>query len=122
MKKINQKVLMRLGDILMPKLVWLKVGRAVSLRRVAEDEDDVGQERTGRRGRKQQNLRTATPMGRTTRSSRCSLRNRRKRSWLLNHRQTRVHAAISVGAISAISAGIVDSHGASDINRRLRIC
>ena len=35
-----------------------------------------------------------------------------------------VHAGISVAAINvaAISAGIADSHDASDINQRLRIC
>ena len=88
----------RLPDIPIRTHVWLKVSRVVSLQRVAEDEGDAAQERTGRRERRQQSLRTVvTPTGRTTTSSRCSLSNRRKRSWLLlHHRQTSVHAAISV--------------------------
>ena len=61
--------------------------------------------RTGKnrpQGRRQQSLRmVALPMGRTTTSSRCSLPNRRKRSWLLLHHRPRASTPRSAWARSA---------------------
>ena len=58
-------------------------------------------------------------------SSKCSLSNRRKRSWSLRRQPARAESASARSASSvgnAISADIAVSRGASDINRRLLIC